>query len=75
MKLMGIFENLRVLFVCYCIGDIFSLSLRYNVLNLRKLKLERVVFWMINYDLFLLIKNCANLIEFLLVGCTYLDVG
>lgn len=74
MKLMGTLENLRVLSVCYCIGDISPLSLRHNVPNLRKLKLERVAPWMTNHDLFLLTKNCANLTELSLVGCTHLDV-
>ncbi|KMT06840.1 hypothetical protein BVRB_7g159950 isoform A [Beta vulgaris subsp. vulgaris] len=73
-NLLGTLRNLRALSVCYCIGDISPMSLKYSVPNIRKLKLERVTPWMTNDDLALLTQNCANVTEFSLVGCMHLGV-
>ncbi|XP_057951538.1 BTB/POZ domain-containing protein FBL11 isoform X3 [Malania oleifera] len=72
-NLMESLRHLKVLSLCYCIGDISSLSLIFCMPNLRKLKLERVTPWMTNDDLVLLSKSCANLTELSLLGCTLLN--
>ncbi|KAL2933655.1 BTB/POZ domain-containing protein FBL11 [Bienertia sinuspersici] len=73
MNLLGTLRNLQALSICYCIGDVSPLSLKHNVPNLRKLKLERVTPWLTNDNLALLTQNFANLVELSLVGCTRLD--
>ncbi|KAK6126338.1 hypothetical protein DH2020_039910 [Rehmannia glutinosa] len=66
---------LQSLALCYCYGDISSLSFKYGMPNLRKLKLERVTPWMTNDDLATLVENCVNLVKLSLIGCTLLDSG
>ncbi|CAH9099417.1 unnamed protein product [Cuscuta europaea] len=66
-------ENLQVLALCYCIGEISSSSFKFSMPNLRKLKLERVTPRMTNEDLLILTENCINLIELSLVGCSLLN--
>ncbi|KAK8712024.1 hypothetical protein V6N13_147276 [Hibiscus sabdariffa] len=61
-------RQLRTLALCYCLGDISVSSLNLSMSNLRILKLERVTPWMTNDDLVLLTQNCANLVEFSLLG-------
>ncbi|KAK4345635.1 hypothetical protein RND71_035811 [Anisodus tanguticus] len=66
-------KNLQVLALCYCFGDISSLSFQSSAPRLRKLKLERVSAQMTNDDLFTLTQNCMNLTELSLVGCRRLN--
>ncbi|KAG9134625.1 hypothetical protein Leryth_000953 [Lithospermum erythrorhizon] len=68
-------KQLRVLALCYCFGDISSLSLRFNMPGLKILKLERVTAWMTNADLVILTQNCKNLVELSLLGCRLLTSG
>ncbi|KAL0333453.1 UNVERIFIED_CONTAM: BTB/POZ domain-containing protein FBL11 [Sesamum angustifolium] len=65
--------HLQFLALCYCFGDISSLSFKVNVPNLRNLKLERVTPWMTNEELATLAENCTNLVKLSLIGCTLLD--
>ncbi|KAM7468286.1 hypothetical protein LguiB_015848 [Lonicera macranthoides] len=65
--------QLKVLSLCYCLGEISSLSFKSSMPNLRKLKLERVTPWMTNDDLIILTWNCLNLTELSLLGCTLLN--
>ncbi|KAI3447487.1 hypothetical protein Pfo_004152 [Paulownia fortunei] len=65
--------HLQVLALCYCFGDISSLSFKFRMPNLRNLKLDRVTPWMTNEELATLAENCANLVKLSLIGCTLLD--
>lgn len=65
-------KRLRVLALCYCFGEISSLSLRFKMPSLRILKLERVAQWMTNDDLMILTQNCTNLVGLSLLGCRLL---
>ncbi|XP_042941632.1 BTB/POZ domain-containing protein FBL11 isoform X3 [Carya illinoinensis] len=65
-------RNLRVLALCYCLGDISMLSFNFSTPNLRKLRLERVTPWLTNNDLIILTQTCANLVELSLLGCKLL---
>lgn len=67
--------HLQSLSLCYCFGDISSLSFKFRIPNLRNLKLERVAPWMTNEELATLSENCANLVKLSLIGCTLLDPG
>ncbi|KAG8374153.1 hypothetical protein BUALT_Bualt11G0101200 [Buddleja alternifolia] len=67
--------HLQVLALCYCFGEISSLSFNFSMPNLRKLKLQRVAPWMNNAELATLAENCVNLVELSLIGCTLLDSG
>ncbi|CAA0829674.1 ubiquitin-protein ligases, partial [Striga hermonthica] len=67
--------DLQSLAICYCFGDISSLSFKFGMPNLKSLKLERVTPWMTNEDLGTLAENCANLVDLSLIGCTFLDSG
>ncbi|XP_019245810.1 PREDICTED: BTB/POZ domain-containing protein FBL11 isoform X2 [Nicotiana attenuata] len=62
-------KNLQVLALCYCFGDISSLSFQFSAPCLRKLKLERVTSQMTDDDLLTLTQNCMNITELSLVGC------
>jgi hypothetical protein len=73
--MMASLRNLRVLALCYCLGDISILSFNLSMPNLRKLQLERVTPWMTNNDLAILTQNCANLVELSLLGCKLLNSG
>lgn len=66
-------KNLQVLALCYCFGEISSLSFQSSAPRLRKLKLERVSTQMTNDDLLILSRNCMNLTELSLVGCKRLN--
>ncbi|KAL3532064.1 hypothetical protein ACH5RR_005585 [Cinchona calisaya] len=66
-------RQLQVLALCYCFGEISSVSFQFSMPNLRKLKLERVTAQMTNADLVILTKNCANLVDLSLLGCTLLN--
>ncbi|KAK8588743.1 hypothetical protein V6N13_087642 [Hibiscus sabdariffa] len=68
INIMTSLRQLRTLALCYCLGDISISSLNLSMPNLRILKLERVTPWMTNDDLVLLTQNCANLVEFSLLG-------
>ncbi|XP_059646730.1 BTB/POZ domain-containing protein FBL11 isoform X2 [Cornus florida] len=73
---INIMENLRylqVLALCYCLGEMSSLSFKCNMPNLRKLRLQRVTPWMTNDDLSILTQNCGKLIELSLLGCRLLN--
>lgn len=73
IKLMETLRNLRVLELCYCIGDLSPLCFKFNAPCLTKLKLERVTPWMTNRDLTLLIQSFPSLRELSLIGCKCLD--
>ncbi|KAF3956764.1 hypothetical protein CMV_018147 [Castanea mollissima] len=73
MNILAYLRNLRVLALCYCLGDISMLSFSLSMQNLRKLRLERVTPWMNNNDLVILTQNCANLVELSLLGCKLLN--
>ncbi|KAL4605802.1 hypothetical protein ACB092_09G055900 [Castanea dentata] len=73
MNILAYLRNLRVLALCYCLGDISMLSFSLSMQNLRKLRLERVTPWMTNNDLVILTQNCANLVELSLLGCKLLN--
>ena len=75
MNIMSYLRNLRVLALCYCLGDISMLSFGFSMQNLRKLRLQRVTPWMTNNDLVILTHNCANLVELSLLGCKLLNSG
>jgi phosphoglycerol transferase MdoB-like AlkP superfamily enzyme len=75
MNIMSYLRNLRVLALCYCLGDISMLSFGFSMQNLRKLRLQRVTPWMTNNDLVILTQNCANLVELSLLGCKLLNSG
>ncbi|KAK6126316.1 hypothetical protein DH2020_039961 [Rehmannia glutinosa] len=64
---------LQSLALCYCYGDISSLSFKFGMPNLSNLKLERVTPWMTDDDLATLAENCVNLVKLSLIGCTLLD--
>ncbi|KAJ4980106.1 hypothetical protein NE237_010886 [Protea cynaroides] len=66
-------KHLNVLGLCYCLGDLTSLSFQFSMPNLRKLRLERVTPWMKNDDLFILTQSCPNLIQLSLSGCKHLN--
>ncbi|KAK6152320.1 hypothetical protein DH2020_014955 [Rehmannia glutinosa] len=66
---------LQSLALCYCFGDISSLSFKSGMPYLRNLKLERVTPWMTNEELATLAENCVNLVKLSLIGCTLLDSG
>ncbi|XP_043697022.1 BTB/POZ domain-containing protein FBL11-like [Telopea speciosissima] len=66
-------KHLKVLVLCYCLGDLSSLSFHFSMPNLRKLRLERVTPWMKNADLVILTQSCPNLIELSLSGCKNLN--
>ncbi|KAA8516693.1 hypothetical protein F0562_016801 [Nyssa sinensis] len=66
-------RHLQVLALCYCLGEISSLSFKFSMPNLRKLRLERVTPWMSSDDLVILTQNCANLIKLSLLGCRLLN--
>ncbi|KAL3326679.1 hypothetical protein AABB24_037394 [Solanum stoloniferum] len=66
-------KNLQVLSLCYCFGEISSLSFQSSAPRLRKLKLERVSTQMTDDDLLILSRNCMNLTELSLVGCKRLN--
>ncbi|XP_062166562.1 BTB/POZ domain-containing protein FBL11 isoform X4 [Alnus glutinosa] len=72
-NMMASLRNLRVLALCYCLGDISILSFNLSMPNLRKLQLGRVSPWMTNNDLAILTQNCANLVELSLLGCKLLN--
>lgn len=72
---METLKNLQVLALCYCFGEISSLSFQSSAPRLRKLKLERVSTQMTNDDLLILSRNCMNLTELSLVGCKRLNSG
>ncbi|XP_042482383.1 BTB/POZ domain-containing protein FBL11 isoform X3 [Macadamia integrifolia] len=66
-------KHLKVLGLCYCLGDLSSLSFYFSMPSLRKLRLERVTPWMKNADLVILTQSCPNLIELSLSGCKHLN--
>ncbi|XP_075103270.1 BTB/POZ domain-containing protein FBL11-like isoform X2 [Nicotiana tabacum] len=66
-------KNLQVLALCYCFGEISSLSFQFSAPCLRKLKLERVTAQMTNDDLLTLAQNCMNITELSLLGCRCLN--
>ncbi|XP_059463633.1 BTB/POZ domain-containing protein FBL11 isoform X2 [Corylus avellana] len=72
-NMMTSLRNLRVLALCYCLGDISISSFNFSMPNLKKLQLERVTPWMTNNDLAILTQNCANLVELSLLGCKLLN--
>ncbi|XP_075510046.1 BTB/POZ domain-containing protein FBL11 isoform X1 [Primulina tabacum] len=72
-KLIKTLPHLRSLSLCYCFGGISSLSFRFKMPNLMKLKLERVTPWMTNEDLMIMADNCTNLNTLSLKGCTLLN--
>ncbi|XP_016543186.1 BTB/POZ domain-containing protein FBL11 isoform X2 [Capsicum annuum] len=72
-NILGTLKNLQVLALCYCFGEISSLSFQSSAPRLRKLKLERVSAHMTNDDLLILTQNCMNLTELSLVGCRRLN--
>ncbi|KAL2509220.1 ubiquitin-protein ligase [Forsythia ovata] len=73
MHVMKTLLQLQVLALCYCIGEISSLSFKFMMPNLRNLKLERLTPWMTNEDLVNLTQNCPKLVELSLTGCTLLN--
>ncbi|CAI9097792.1 OLC1v1034284C1 [Oldenlandia corymbosa var. corymbosa] len=73
VSVMQSFEQLQVLALCYCSGEISSLSFQFSMPSLRKLKLERVAAWMTNADLVILTQSCMNLVELSLTGCKRLN--
>ncbi|TXG58310.1 hypothetical protein EZV62_016139 [Acer yangbiense] len=73
ISIMASLRKLEALALCYCLGDISISSFKLPLLNLKKLRLERVAPWMTNHDLVLLTQNCANLVELSLIGCTHLN--
>ncbi|KAK4834351.1 hypothetical protein QYF36_021203 [Acer negundo] len=73
ISIMASLRKLETLALCYCLGDISISSFKLPLLNLKKLRLERVAPWMTNHDLVLLTQNCANLVELSLIGCTLLN--
>ncbi|CAJ1886721.1 unnamed protein product [Sphenostylis stenocarpa] len=75
MNFVTSLENLQVLALRYCFGDISMSSFKFPMQNLRKLRLERVTPWMTNGDLVALTQNCRNLVELSLLGCSLLDPG
>ncbi|KAL1224338.1 BTB/POZ domain-containing protein FBL11 [Cardamine amara subsp. amara] len=66
-------KHLQELALSYCFGDISLQSLKLPMLNLRKLRLERVTPWMTNDDLLVLTQSYPNLTELSLVGCSHLN--
>lgn len=74
-NMMASLRNLRVLALCYCLGDISISSFNFSMPNLKKLQLERVTPWMTNNDLAILTQNCASLVELSLLGCKLLNSG
>ncbi|XP_031382441.1 BTB/POZ domain-containing protein FBL11-like isoform X2 [Punica granatum] len=66
-------RHLKVLELCYCLGDISILSFKFLMPQLRKLRLQRVAAWMTHDDLLVLAQNCPNLTELCLVGCKRLS--
>ncbi|XP_020549701.1 BTB/POZ domain-containing protein FBL11 isoform X1 [Sesamum indicum] len=72
-EILRTLPHLQFLALCYCFGDISSLSFNFNMPNLRNLKLERVTPWMTNEELATLAENCTNLVKLSLIGCTLLD--
>ncbi|XP_051148896.1 BTB/POZ domain-containing protein FBL11 isoform X2 [Andrographis paniculata] len=72
-SILSSLPHLRNLALCYCLGDISSLSFKLRMPTLRILKLERVAPWMTNEELATLAGNCLNLVELSLIGCTLLD--
>ncbi|MCD9637694.1 hypothetical protein HAX54_021131 [Datura stramonium] len=72
-NILATLKNLEVLALCYCFGEISSLSFQSSAPRLRKLKLERVSTHMTNDDLLTLTQNCMNLTELSLVGCRRLN--
>ncbi|OVA03610.1 Leucine-rich repeat [Macleaya cordata] len=73
INLVESLRHLQVLGLCYCLGDLSSLSFCLSMPNLRKLRLERVTPWMTNDDLVILTQNCRSLVELSLSGCVLLD--
>ncbi|XP_037491020.1 BTB/POZ domain-containing protein FBL11 isoform X2 [Jatropha curcas] len=73
VKITVSLRHLKVLALCYCLGDISISSFKNSMENLRKLRLERVTPWMTDNDLVVLTQNCTNLVEFSLVGCRLLS--
>lgn len=73
INIMQSLRYLQVLVLCYCLGDISSLSFKFSMPNLRKLRLERVTPWMTNDELAILTQNCVNLVELSLLGCRLLN--
>ncbi|KAL0344768.1 UNVERIFIED_CONTAM: BTB/POZ domain-containing protein FBL11 [Sesamum radiatum] len=72
-EILRTLPHLQFLALCYCFGDISSLSFKFDMPNLRNLKLERVTPWMTNEELATLAENCTNLVKLSLIGCTLLD--
>uniref|UniRef100_A0A1J3CW77 BTB/POZ domain-containing protein FBL11 n=1 Tax=Noccaea caerulescens TaxID=107243 RepID=A0A1J3CW77_NOCCA len=66
-------KHLEELALSYCFGDISLESFKFSMLNLRKLRLERVTRWMTNDDLLVLTQSCPNLTELSLLGCLHLN--
>ncbi|CAI9762133.1 unnamed protein product [Fraxinus pennsylvanica] len=73
MHVMKTLLQLQVLALCYCIGEISSVSFKFMMPNLKNLRLERVTPWMTNEDLVNLTQNCPKLVELSLTGCTLLN--
>ncbi|KAK6244558.1 hypothetical protein QUC31_010967 [Theobroma cacao] len=73
INIMKSLRQLQTLAFCYCLGDISISSFKLSMLNLRKLRLERVTPWLTNNDLVLLTQNFANLVELALLGCKLLN--
>ncbi|XP_027068538.1 BTB/POZ domain-containing protein FBL11-like isoform X2 [Coffea arabica] len=73
INIMKTLRKLQVLALCYCFGQISSLSFQISMPNLRNLKLERVAAWMTNTDLIILTQNCPNLVDLSLLGCRLLN--
>ncbi|KAL0426519.1 UNVERIFIED_CONTAM: BTB/POZ domain-containing protein FBL11 [Sesamum latifolium] len=72
-EILRTLPHLQFLALCYCFGGISSLSFKFDMPNLRNLKLERVSPWMTNEELATLAENCTNLVKLSLIGCTLLD--
>ncbi|KAF6166049.1 hypothetical protein GIB67_012946 [Kingdonia uniflora] len=65
--------NLQILALCYCLGNLSSISIHLSMPKLRKLKLERVTPWLTNDDLIILTQKCTSLTQLSLSGCILLN--
>ncbi|XP_020245630.1 BTB/POZ domain-containing protein FBL11 isoform X2 [Asparagus officinalis] len=72
-KILQSLKQLQMLWLCCCLGDLTSFSLRISNVNIKTLKLEWVTPWMTNTDLVVLTENCPSLVELSLSGCKLLD--
>ncbi|KAK4792848.1 hypothetical protein SAY86_023283 [Trapa natans] len=66
-------KHLKVLDLCFCLGEVSVLSFKFPMPYLRKLGLRRVAAWMTNDDLLVLTQNCPSLTDLCLVGCKLLN--